>query len=61
MTYELTLAYCANPECGTPITMHNWPMGGTVHGYLFCPECRRLVRRNAMLARRWVRMQAVAS
>jgi hypothetical protein len=42
MAYELTLAYCANPECGERITIDNWPMGGTVQGYPFCPDCFRV-------------------
>ncbi len=41
MAYELTLDYCSNPECGERITIENWPMGGIVQGYPFCPDCFR--------------------
>ncbi len=42
MAYELTLAYCANLECGERITIKNWPHGGTVEGYPYCPDCFRV-------------------
>ncbi len=42
MPYELTLDYCANPECGVRLTIKNWPDGGTVEGYPYCPDCFRV-------------------
>ena len=41
MAHEITLAYCANLDCGERITINNWKDGGTIHGYPLCPECFR--------------------
>lgn len=39
--HDSVLAYCANPECCEPLTVMNWPNGGTVDGSPHCPDCFR--------------------
>lgn len=38
---QIILEFCSNPECNRPLTIDNWPEGGTWDGYPLCPECFR--------------------